>query len=211
LGSAFDGSHGVDSEDILNIPEIGMGSFQYFPDQNQYGANDPNLPPVNNTVQQGLDWVRAHADNSRLFGKPVSMSGFGAVTQQNSQAFTPFNSSTAPFASDCPTTGCVSARDLQPQMPVLTPEQQLDAYRQWIQAAVLGGISGIIHYQWTQPNLTAQAGTTISPDQTQTPVSSDVTQTNTSPNDGYGGEDTAALSSIIQQFAPDFENGQGVA
>jgi hypothetical protein len=78
----------------------------------------------------------SNSESSFSFGKPVSMNGFGLVPQQNSQAFTPFNSSTAPFASDCPTTGCVSARDLQPQVPFVTVEQQLDAYQQWIQGIV---------------------------------------------------------------------------
>jgi mannan endo-1,4-beta-mannosidase len=58
-------------------------------------------------------------------------------------------------------------------------------------AALFGGIQGITHYQWTQPNLTAQTGTTIEPDETQTTLSPDITRTGTSPNDGYGGEDTA--------------------
>lgn len=66
LGSAFDGSQGVDSEDIINIPEIGLSSFMLFPDQNKYGPDDPNLPAFNNTVQQGLDWIRSHAETGRL-------------------------------------------------------------------------------------------------------------------------------------------------
>lgn len=66
LGSAFDGSHGVDSEDIFNIPEIGLGSFMVFPDQVKYGPDDPNLPPFNNTVKQGQDWIRSNVDMARL-------------------------------------------------------------------------------------------------------------------------------------------------
>lgn len=66
VGPAFDGSQGVDSEDILNIPQIGFGTFQLFPDQNSYGIDDPTLPAFNNTVNQGLDWIRRHADIGRL-------------------------------------------------------------------------------------------------------------------------------------------------
>jgi hypothetical protein len=61
LGPAFDGSHGVDSEDIINIPQIGFGTFQLFPDQQQYGPDDPSLPAFNNTIQQGVDWITRHA------------------------------------------------------------------------------------------------------------------------------------------------------
>lgn len=66
VGSAFDGSHGVDSEDIISIPQIGFGSFQLFPDQNDYqsGPPDPTLPLFNQTLQIGLDWIRRHADTA---------------------------------------------------------------------------------------------------------------------------------------------------
>lgn len=66
VGPAFDGSSGVDSEDIINIPQIGYGSFQYFPDQNSYGPDDPNLPAFNNTVQTGLSWIQSHAELGQL-------------------------------------------------------------------------------------------------------------------------------------------------
>lgn len=46
LGASFDGAFGVDSEDILNIPEIGFGSFQLFSDQENYGPLDFTLPPL---------------------------------------------------------------------------------------------------------------------------------------------------------------------
>ncbi|KAJ6545495.1 glycoside hydrolase superfamily [Mycena capillaripes] len=52
-GSAFDGSEGVDSEDILSIPEIGFGSFQLLPDQNSYAPGDPNLSAFNYTLLAG--------------------------------------------------------------------------------------------------------------------------------------------------------------
>lgn len=58
-------------------------------------------------------------------------------------------------------------------------------------AGILGGVQGMIHYQWMQPGLTAQPGTTISPDVTQAPTSPDITHTTSSPNDGYGDQDTA--------------------
>jgi mannan endo-1,4-beta-mannosidase len=60
-GSAFDGSQGVDSQDILNIPDISFGTFQLFPDQNSYGMDDPTLPAFNNTINQGLAWIQQHA------------------------------------------------------------------------------------------------------------------------------------------------------
>lgn len=67
VGSAFDGSQGVDSEDIINIPSIGFGTFQLFPDQNFYGPSDPTLPAFNNTVNIGLDWISRHAEIGTLY------------------------------------------------------------------------------------------------------------------------------------------------
>lgn len=65
VGSAFDGSSGVDSQDILSIPEIGFGSFQLFPDQNSYSTvgTQPTPPSsdFNGTVQQGTAWIQAQA------------------------------------------------------------------------------------------------------------------------------------------------------
>ena len=66
VGPSFDGSSGVDTEDIINIPEIGYGTFQLFPDQNNYGPPDPNLPAFNNTVQVGLSWIQNHVDLAQV-------------------------------------------------------------------------------------------------------------------------------------------------
>jgi mannan endo-1,4-beta-mannosidase len=69
VGSAFDGSQGVDSEDILNIPEIDFGSFQLFPDQNSYSTiASPFSPPsanFNETVKQGIAWIEAQAASAK--------------------------------------------------------------------------------------------------------------------------------------------------
>ena len=65
-GSSFDGSQGVDGEDIINIPEISFGTFQLFPDQDTYGPVDTTLPAFNQTVQTGLDWIRRQGETGRL-------------------------------------------------------------------------------------------------------------------------------------------------
>jgi mannan endo-1,4-beta-mannosidase len=50
----------------LQIPQIGFGSFQLFPDQNQYAPDDPNLSAFNNTLQAGLDWIKRHGEASQM-------------------------------------------------------------------------------------------------------------------------------------------------
>jgi mannan endo-1,4-beta-mannosidase len=59
--AVFDGSFGIDSEDILNIPQIGFSSSQLYPDQFKYGPPDSRLPPFNQTVQVGVDWIKKQA------------------------------------------------------------------------------------------------------------------------------------------------------
>ncbi|KAF8077951.1 glycoside hydrolase family 5 protein [Lyophyllum atratum] len=204
-GPAFDGSHGVDSEDIINIPQIGFGSFQLFPDQFDYatGSLDTSLPPFNQTLQIGLDWIRAHAAAGKLFGKPVSLTGFGLVTRDNAPFFVPFNSSIAPFGPDqVPPTNVT-------QPFGVTDAERDEAYQQWIQAGIAGGLQGIMQYQWSQTNLTSLQGSPISPttdESGQTPLTDTSGQ---SPNDGYGllgtGQKDAlqTISVASQGFGPD--------
>lgn len=65
VGPAYDGSFGVDSEDILNSPNMDFGSVQYFPDQNSYGPADPSLSSFENIVQQGNAWIQQHAETAQ--------------------------------------------------------------------------------------------------------------------------------------------------
>ncbi|PPQ66080.1 hypothetical protein CVT26_010822 [Gymnopilus dilepis] len=199
VGSAFDGSQGVDSEDIINIPQIGFGTFQLFPDQNSYGLDDPNLPAFNNTLNQGLAWIQQHAQMGQLFNKPVSLTGFGLVTQANAPFFVPFNETQAPFASD-------SSSNSTQQPFGVTDAQQVDAYTQWLQAGLTSGLQGMVQYQWSQPNLTTAVGTAISPTVSGTGVEPTVTGTGVSPNDGYAGNAIAfdPVANTIQQAAQQF-------
>ncbi|KAJ7774617.1 glycoside hydrolase family 5 protein [Mycena maculata] len=206
VGSAFDGSTGVDSEDILSIKQIGFGSFQLFPDQNTYAPDDPNLSAFNNTLQAGLSWIIRHAQNSQMFGKPITLTGFGLVTQDNAPSFVPFNSTVAPFANDQFANITTSAT----QQPFgVTDQQRDDAYSQWLQQGILSGLSGMIQYQWGQGNLTAVNGTAISPTITENGIVPVQSENGISPSDGYSiagvGQVSAegTLQGAVQQFEPD--------
>jgi mannan endo-1,4-beta-mannosidase len=69
VGSSFDGSQGVDSQDILNIPDIDFATFQLFPDQNTYSPTSSKIVPpsadFNGTVAQGVAWIEAQADSAK--------------------------------------------------------------------------------------------------------------------------------------------------
>ncbi|KAF8163296.1 glycoside hydrolase family 5 protein [Crassisporium funariophilum] len=205
VGPGFDGSQGIDSEDILNIPQIGFGTFQLFPDQNQYGIDDPSLPAFNNTVLQGIEWIQAHAAMGKLFGKPVTLNGFGLVTQANAPFFVPFNKTQAPFGPDATNTTTTPT-----QQPFgVTDAQRDDAYTQWLKAGLAAGVQGMLQYQWSQGNLTTGVGTAIAPTVTGTDVTPIVTGTGLSPNDGYSiqgqGQQVVVdtIQQAAQQFAPD--------
>ncbi|TFK76450.1 glycoside hydrolase family 5 protein [Pluteus cervinus] len=190
VGPAFDGSQGVDSEDILSIPQIGFGTFQLFPDQDTYGFDDPSLSPFDNVVQIGTNWIQRQAAAGQRTGKPVSLTGFGLVTQDNAPDFVPFNSSVAPLQSDP-----VSATSFG-----VTDDQRDQAYTQWLSTGISGGLSAMLQYQWSQQGLTTQAGTTVSPVQNESGVVPISDTSGVSPNDGYGiqGVGQAEAQGVLQ-------------
>ncbi|KAK7467163.1 hypothetical protein VKT23_004221 [Stygiomarasmius scandens] len=201
VGSAFDGSQGVDSEDIVSIPQIGFSTFQLFPDQNSYGALDPSLPSFNQTVEIGNQWIQQHAQNGLRFGKPVALTGFGLVSNDNLPFFVPFNSSAAPFANATTSSqGFGTAPQSSSQAIGVSNEQQVDAYNQWVNTGIVNGLQGMMQYQWGQSGLTTQPGTTISPNVNSTSQSSNVDTTGISPNDGYStqGVGTSSVQGVLQ-------------
>jgi mannan endo-1,4-beta-mannosidase len=106
----------VDSQDILNAPDIDFGTFQMFPDQFNYGTTgsvtDVQAPSsnFNNTLNDTVAWIHAQIDSVHTWvfplltadpsnlrsafystGKPVVLSAFGLVTQDNLLHFVPVN------------------------------------------------------------------------------------------------------------------------
>jgi mannan endo-1,4-beta-mannosidase len=204
LGPAFDGTFGVDSEDILNIPQMSFGTFLLFPDQAKYGPDDPSLSSYENLVQQGVDWITRQGDIGARFNKPVTLHAFGLVTQSNAAAFVPFNSTQAPYAPDS------GAPPPPAQQPFgITDQQRDDAYSTWLKAGVQANLRGMLQYQWSQSNLTPAVGTSITPVTSGTTTSPVVPGTGLSPNDGYsiqgaGLEDAVnTIKQGVQLFGPD--------
>ncbi|TFK29928.1 glycoside hydrolase family 5 protein [Coprinopsis marcescibilis] len=202
LGSQLDGSFGVDSEDILNIPQIGFGSFQLFPDQNPYGADDPDLTPLENLIQKGDEWIRLHAEASDRFNKPTALNGFGVVTNDHAPDFVPFNSTEAPFASD-------SGGTPEVQPFGLTATERDEAYSAWLNTGASTGLTSMIQYQWGQQGLSVQPGSTVSEASGSVGVGEDDGVLGVSPNDGYSangvGQESllATLEEGVQNFAAD--------
>ena len=66
LGPLFDGSFGVDTEDLANAPGIDFATLQYFPDQTTFGPNgEIDLSDPRNIAQNGVDWVKLHGNTGK--------------------------------------------------------------------------------------------------------------------------------------------------
>ncbi|OJA10277.1 hypothetical protein AZE42_08686 [Rhizopogon vesiculosus] len=189
--STTDGSAGVDSQDILNIPNIGFGSFQVFPDQDSYGPDDPNLDPVDNKINSSLLWIQQSAQSAAAVGKPVVLTGFGLVTQENLQSFVPFNMTYAPYASSTVTTDVVNTTT-----SFANSTQQETGYSSFLEMANSAGLAGIMQYQWGSTGIT-QSSSTIQLDSNTSPS----TDTGDTPNDGYSIANNTAIQQILKQGA----------
>jgi mannan endo-1,4-beta-mannosidase len=189
----MDGSSGVDSQDILNIPNIGFGSFQVFPDQNMYAPDDPNLTPVQNKINSSLAWIQQSAQSAAVVGKPVVLNAFGLVTQSNLNNFVPFNMTYAPYASG---TGNIVARQSAPTDYADNSEQE-QGYSSFLSMGNSAGLAGVIQYQWGSTDVT-QSSSAIQLDVTN---SSSPTTIGDSPNDGYSIANNPAIQQILQQGA----------
>jgi mannan endo-1,4-beta-mannosidase len=162
--SAFDGSHGVDNEDILSIPDIDFSTFQIFPGQATYGPDHPDLSPVDNTAQVGVDWIQTQAAIGAAVHKPVVTTAFGIVTLQNAPFFVPFNGSEAPFFDFQP--GPVVRRAPPPANFAVTNAQRNAMYAKWAAAGSgatppgrrrnnqpMSPLQGMAFYQFSQDHL----------------------------------------------------------
>lgn len=191
VDSSTDGSSGVDSQDILNIPNIGFGSFQVYPDQETYGPYDPNLDPVQNKINSSLAWIQQSAQSAAAVGKPLVLNGFGLVTQTNLNNFVPFNMSYAPYATNT---------DVSGSSDFANSAQQEQGYSSFLQMGDSAGLAGIMQYQWGSAGIT-QSSAAIQLDTTNSPSTGD------SPNDGYSIAGNTAIQQILQQGAQAMAGG----
>jgi len=176
-GKSFDGSYGVDTEDIIAIPSIDFGSFQLFPDQVQY------FPEVNgdfaaNAIGDGGKWVAVHSNTATLSCKPEVLTAAAIVTKEHFSLFVPFDKSTRlPDGTPC--------RGVE-------PFQEDYAFTFWTATARNGNVAGVLEYQWLQDGLTSHGTTNGIWDKR------DLT---TSPNDGSGHYNGPANGQNAQQQA----------
>jgi len=137
-GPTFDGSYGVDTEDIISIPSIDFGSFQLFPNQVHYFPGD-NGDFATTSILQGSRWIIRHSDTASTFRKPEALTAFAVVTKDNWRSFVPFNS-TVRMPESAP---CAGVDD----------SQQNYGFMAWTGASLGGNVFGTLEYQWQQKGL----------------------------------------------------------
>jgi len=196
---AFNGVLGVDSQDILNAPNIDFGTFQLFPDQNNYGTTggENQAPSVdfNTMLTQTTNFINSQAQSALAVGKPVVCTGFGLVTQGNLGDFVPFNS-----------VFLESPQQPHPRRQVATlatgvsQDQINTAYTTWLQTGFSNGVSGMSQYQFSAQNLVPATGTLV---EASPGTGGALGQ---SPNDGYAiaGPDTSNVQTILTAAAQNF-------
>ncbi|KDQ53311.1 glycoside hydrolase family 5 protein [Jaapia argillacea MUCL 33604] len=172
-GPAFDGSYGVDTQDIISVPTIDFGSFQFFPDQVQtYASKTPNF--AIDSLGHGITWVSDHSDTGGSVGKPETLTAYGIVTKQSWDNFVPVNG-TAPTSGGL-STGSGGVEVFQRDFGTIS----------WSSIGLNGNIGGILEYQWAGNELTG----TSSKRQTAHPP----------PNDGYAnyaGPNSQAVANLM--------------
>jgi len=177
-GRSFDGSYGVDTEDILAVRDIDFGSFQYFPDQTEYFPSGRGDFAARAIGDGGL-WIGVHSTTAALESKPEVLTAAAIVTKEHFSQFVPFNSSTRlPDGTPC---GGVE-------------NYQADyAFTAWASSAISGNIGGVLEYQWLQAGLTSH-GTTNG-------IWDKRAQLTESPTDGSAHYSGPANNQTAQQFA----------
>ncbi|KAF8961626.1 glycoside hydrolase family 5 protein [Flammula alnicola] len=149
-GPSFDGSYGVDTEDILASPCVDFGSFQLFPDQVDYFP-ETNPSSAVKAIGDGGKWTAVHSNTATLLRKPEVLTAMAIITKDHWKFFVPFNG---------------TSRSLTLYLAVrkrgVEAFQQTYAFTSW-SGASLNGMS-----TWVQAGLTSH-GTTHKRDLTQSP------------------------------------------
>jgi len=181
-GGGYDGSQGVDSEDIGSAPDIDYSSYQWYPDQNSYGGagsdcgNCRRWEQVQEKITHGTIWVDQHAKTGAAIGKPAVFTGFGVVTQENLPFFVPFNS-TEVF---CPPSNYYFP----------TNEEQGEIYNAVLSETRCKNNGGVVQYQWSQSCLGENKPSSWRRQDVYNPILIG----GNSPNDGYAATPEAKIA-----------------
>ncbi|KAK7446367.1 hypothetical protein VKT23_014573 [Stygiomarasmius scandens] len=146
VGSAFDGSQGVDSEDIVSIPQIGFSTFQLFLIKILTELSIPVFPALTRPLKIGNQWIQPTCSERLRFGKPVALTGFGLVSNDNLPFFVPSTLLPPHLQTLQPAASFGTAPQSSSQAIGVSNEQQVDAYNQWVNTGIVNGLQGMMQY-----------------------------------------------------------------
>jgi len=186
LGPLFDGSFGIDTEDLINIPCVDFSTLQYFPDQNAVGlVGGIDLTDPHCIAQSGVEFVTLQSRAGIIFNKPVAVTGFGVLTIASQETFSPFNpNDNAADFSFC-----------------TTEEEQVEIMNAVFDAAVNTGVN-IAQYQWGESGLNSNASGPVRRQSTNTETS-----ISSSPNDGYAAYSGGGAQGSVAGAASNMASG----
>ncbi|KAJ2912773.1 hypothetical protein MD484_g7642, partial [Candolleomyces efflorescens] len=144
-GPSFDGSYGIDTDDLVSIPSIDFGSLQILPDQVQLFPVLKHVKPATQAIGDGGKWIEIHSQTSILHKKPYAVLTAGLVSKSNWKFFVPNDQSTL--------------------KPDGTPCRGVEAFQidysitYWASAAINGNVDGLLDANYLHTGITS-TGTT---------------------------------------------------
>ncbi|KAJ2912781.1 hypothetical protein MD484_g7633, partial [Candolleomyces efflorescens] len=93
-GPSFDGSYGIDTDDLVSIPSIDFGSLQIAPDQIQLFPELKKVKFATQAIGDGGKWIEIHSQTSIRHKKPYAVLSSGIVAKSNWKFFVPNDKTT---------------------------------------------------------------------------------------------------------------------
>ncbi|KAJ2919875.1 hypothetical protein MD484_g569, partial [Candolleomyces efflorescens] len=85
-GPSFDGSFGIDTEDLLAIPHVDFGSFQISPELQLFPVL-AGVNPTDQSIGDGGRWIEVHSQTAQLLEKPEVLLSAAVLTKSNCRSF----------------------------------------------------------------------------------------------------------------------------
>ncbi|KAJ2925251.1 hypothetical protein H1R20_g11829, partial [Candolleomyces eurysporus] len=135
-GPSFDGSFGIDTEDLVSIPSIDFGSFQISPEQMQLFPAIPGADKTDQLLGNGGRWIEVHSQTTGLSEKPQVLLSAGVLTKSNCKFFVA-NDQVEPQPENV---ACYGVEDFEATYAVSS----------WGSASLNGNVNGVLEANWIQ-------------------------------------------------------------
>ncbi|RXW15161.1 hypothetical protein EST38_g10695 [Candolleomyces aberdarensis] len=207
-GPSFDGSYGIDTEDLVSIPSIDFGSLQIAPEQIQLFPVLKKVKPATQAIGDGGKWIEVHSQTSILLKKPEALLSSGIVPKSNWKYFVP-NDQVAFQPDGVPCHGVERfqveysitywASGTRSALLIFLPA--LTSFHPIFIAAINGNVDGVLQANWLQDGITSHGTTNPIWDRR---AKRQAAPLGDSPQNGYANEpryEGAATGQTAEQFA----------